>query len=180
MIEALKACPFCGGDAGMSYYTREEPGVIVGYFVECNSCSATSEPFDIQGEAPNREDYTKTEAIAAWNQRATPSAIQPSEGEVERVTSDVLAERRRQIEVEGWTPQHDDEHGAGELADAAACYAAGEMLHLVATDGYLWPWSEDWWKPTDRRRELIKAGALILAEIERLDRAAIAAMKGEG
>ena len=35
---------------------------------------------------------------------------------------DVLAERRRKIEVEGWTPEHDDEHSAHELAEAAACY----------------------------------------------------------
>lgn len=34
-----------------------------------------------------------------------------------------------------------------------------------------WPWSRAWWKPASRRRCLIKAGALILAEIERIDRA---------
>jgi hypothetical protein len=34
-----------------------------------------------------------------------------------------------------------------------------------------WPWSQDWWKPTNPRRDLVKAGALIAAEIERLDRA---------
>lgn len=35
-----------------------------------------------------------------------------------------------------------------------------------------WPftWWLDWWKPTTYRRDLVKAGALILAEIERLDR----------
>jgi hypothetical protein len=32
--------------------------------------------------------------------------------------------------------------------------------------------ADEWWKPTNRRRDLVKAGALILAEIERLDRAA--------
>jgi hypothetical protein len=36
----------------------------------------------------------------------------------------------------------------------------------------LWPWHDDWWKPKDRRRDLIRAAALIVAEIERLDRAA--------
>ena len=36
---------------------------------------------------------------------------------------DVAAERRRQIEAEGWTPEHDDEHSAGQLAGAAGCYA---------------------------------------------------------
>jgi hypothetical protein len=83
--------------------------------------------------------------------------------------ADIAAERQRQIETEGWTPEHDDEHGKGELADAAACYAHGELIRDEA-DGFLWPWDEDWWKPSDRRRELIKAGALIVAEIERIDR----------
>lgn len=83
----------------------------------------------------------------------------------ERVAAELVAERRRQIEAEGWTPYHDDEHGNGELARAAACYALGKILN-----GY-WPWSPRWWKPKDRRRDLIRAGALIVAEIERLDRA---------
>lgn len=90
---------------------------------------------------------------------------------------DVLAERRRQIEVEGWTPEHDDEHVAGELATAGASYA------LVAV-GYgllalrAWPWTAGL-KPTTPRRDLVKAGALILAEIERLDRMAAEKKEGE-
>lgn len=86
---------------------------------------------------------------------------------------EIALERTRQIEVERRSLAHDDNYQRGELAAAAACYAVGEMLHQTATDGYLWPWSDDWWKPSDRRRELIKAGALIIAEIERLDRAAL-------
>ncbi|MNY70647.1 hypothetical protein D3C86_2088230 [compost metagenome] len=44
-----------------------------------------------------------------------------------------------------------------------------------------WPWSEDWWKPSpEPRRNLVKAGALILADIERLDRAANAAQQSKG
>jgi len=94
---------------------------------------------------------------------------------------DVLAERRRQVEVEGWTPEHDDEHDAGELAAAGAAYAvvALDELHPMSQGdgGYtltppdLWPFDGTWWRPSrDRRRNLVKAGALILAEIERLDR----------
>ena len=85
---------------------------------------------------------------------------------------DVAAERRRQIEAEGWTPEHDDEHAEG-LACAAACYAAGSrrlMIEGDMADIEVWPWDESWWKPTTPRRDLVKAGALILAEIERLDR----------
>ena len=81
---------------------------------------------------------------------------------------DIAAERQRQIEAEGWTPEHDDSHADGELAAAASCYATGRK-------GDDWPWSDEWWKPTHgingSRRDLVKAGALIVAEIERLDRA---------
>ncbi|HHG5326055.1 TPA: hypothetical protein ACPWPG_001447 [Pseudomonas aeruginosa] len=35
-----------------------------------------------------------------------------------------------------------------------------------------WPWDEQWWKPSTARRDMVKACALALAEIERLDRAA--------
>mgnify|MGYP003418147531 CR=1 FL=1 len=86
---------------------------------------------------------------------------------------EVLAERRRQVEAEGWTPGHDDGHVSGEMAAAAACYAftAVKSPHYI---NQIWPWSYDWWKPRDKRRNLVKAGALILAEIERLDRASSA------
>lgn len=45
------------------------------------------------------------------------------------------------------------------------------MIEGDMADIEVWPWDESWWKPTNRRRDLVKAGALILAEIERLDRA---------
>lgn len=83
---------------------------------------------------------------------------------------DVLAERQRQIEAEGWTPEHDDQHTDGSLAVAAACYAIADRDGRAEAPPF-WPWDLDWWKPSDDRRMLVKAGALILAEIERLDRA---------
>lgn len=100
----------------------------------------------------------------------------------------IAAERRRQTEVEGWTPEHDDAHGRGDMPRAAACYAwvaslGGSVRELTAHfDTWhelpvfrtLWPWDRKWWKPTDPRRDLVKAGALIAAEIDRLDRAALA------
>jgi hypothetical protein len=89
---------------------------------------------------------------------------------------DIAAERRRQIEVEWWTPAHDDGHDDSALAKAAACYALSGTgvlaIGRLSKKPDLWPWDWKWWKPSDRRRDLVKAGALIVAEIERLDRAA--------
>ncbi|MFS6836705.1 hypothetical protein [Pseudomonas aeruginosa] len=98
-------------------------------------------------------------------------------GQVPQAWLDVQAERRRQITAEGWTPEHDDEHDNGEMARAAACYAlAGSSAPSDGTAALLvslaWPWDEQWWKPSTARRDMVKACALGLAEIERLDRAA--------
>lgn len=97
---------------------------------------------------------------------------------------EIAAERTRQILSEGFSCKRDDyEHSRGQLAVAGAAYALNvcrETLDLrggrfgrtvsVSLPGLIWPWSEDWWKPKDARRDLIRAGALIVAEIERLDR----------
>ena len=122
----------------------------------------------------------------------------PAESHEHRLTqaaADVLAERERQVAVKGWTPEHDDWHKCGELAIAAACYAAhaGARVVIEAYDltgtgtgmvetkkwvssaqefvGRMWPWARKWWKPRSTRRNLVRAAALLLAEIERLDRA---------
>ena len=87
---------------------------------------------------------------------------------------DIAAERKRQIEVEGWSAEHDDAlHDCGDLARAAACYALGYTPNVCSTQASydLWPWDFKWWKPKDERRNLVRAAALIIAEIERLDRA---------
>ncbi|MFU2604366.1 hypothetical protein ACM7OS_21985 [Pseudomonas aeruginosa] len=103
--------------------------------------------------------------------------VAPAQHSVPQAWLDVQAERRRQITAEGWTPEHDDEHSHGQMARAAACYAlAGSSAPNDGTAALLvslaWPWDEQWWKPTTTRRDLVKACALGLAEIERLDRAA--------
>lgn len=95
---------------------------------------------------------------------------QLEDAQLNAALSDVAGERRRQIEQEGWTPEHDDEHTRGEMATAAASYAVSGLEGGEAIAIGLWPWSADWWKPKDRRRDLVRAGALIVAEIERLDR----------
>jgi len=85
--------------------------------------------------------------------------------------ADVLAERQRQTNVENWTAAQDDKYTAHELLSAACCYAMCHRLDPETLPAN-WPWNASWWKPTTQRRNLIKATALILAEIERLDRAA--------
>ncbi|WP_406671507.1 hypothetical protein [Raoultella terrigena] len=89
---------------------------------------------------------------------------------VTAAAADVLAERQRQMTAEGWKPEGDDRYTYAELSIAAQCYAAHSGV-MGAGVPVQWPWDDEWWKPSDRRRNLIKAGALILAEIERLDRA---------
>ena len=107
----------------------------------------------------------------------------------------ITAERERQITKEGWTAEHDDEHAVGELALLAALYATPILLHIVNiyedsvtwNDPYGWTgWDEEWDKRKrsvmnniipnhslsrkERIRNLVKAGALIAAEIDRLQR----------
>lgn len=95
----------------------------------------------------------------------------------------IAEERARQISQEGWTPEHDDKHSYGQLIAAAMCYAELPLIRMTykpdtareKTSDMLdrWPWHEDWWKPSDQAvRNLTKAGALIAAEIDRLQRLA--------
>lgn len=81
----------------------------------------------------------------------------------------INAERSRQKDVEGWTPEHDDQHDRGDLAAAAASYATATGPGAECPD--IWPWDVMWWKPGDYARNLEKAGALIQAELEREYRA---------
>ncbi len=84
---------------------------------------------------------------------------------------EVAAERKRQVEVEGWTPAHDDTHTNGELALAACAYAMPEHIRQFfdANDIKLWPFEGEI-NFKDRIRDLVRAGALILAEIDRVRR----------
>ena len=89
----------------------------------------------------------------------------------------IAEERQRQIEVEGWTKEHDAEHTNDSLAFAAVCYAIPSVYRTYSYCPLrkervpdFWPWDMEWWKPTpdNRIRELVKAGALIAAEIDRI------------
>lgn len=104
---------------------------------------------------------------------------------VSGVPGEIAEERKRQVEDEGYSEEHDDCHSRGELAFAAGCYAytAGLASCIEPDDHGLqhipsdWPWDRKSWKPKDKHRNLIRAAALIIAEIERLDRIRIAEFK---
>ncbi len=144
----------------------------------------TMTPFDlIQVTREDGNNYCRILRVLGMEEEGDPVA------EVRRLVAreqapavlDLIAERLRQVSEEGYEHAHDDEHVGGEIAAYAAFFA----LPPAARE---WPATEtgygstfgkaivpmDWPMPKegDRRRELVKAGALILAEIERIDRAA--------
>jgi hypothetical protein len=91
----------------------------------------------------------------------------------------IAVERERQVVIEGWTPEHDDAHLCAELTNAACAYAEAAAMQMYGDieEPYVdcspdcWPWRQEWWKPSnDPIRNLVKAGALIAAEIDRLQR----------
>jgi hypothetical protein len=94
-------------------------------------------------------------------------------GELAGGAESIAAERLRQVEAEGWSAEHDAGHREAELARAALAYltaylVAAQRLPLYPGE---WPWSPEFWKPSeDPARNLVKAGALIAAEIDRLQR----------
>lgn len=96
----------------------------------------------------------------------------------------IAEERQRQIDVEGYTAQHDSNHKVSEFIYAAIAYAESakvsanseglglsdlEIGRRKAEMGRFFPWGADSFKPTTCRRDLIKAGALIAAAIDRLN-----------
>lgn len=113
-----------------------------------------------------------------------PAVRKPSEERqlLSSAVIDIMTERNRQIVMKGWAPEHDDQHDCGELSRAASCYArhvgfSGWLYDAGNPSPYrsgkqpdCWPWAIADWKPKNPRQDLIKAAALIIAEIERLDR----------
>jgi hypothetical protein len=120
--------------------------------------------------AEKKDRDWNAERMARVDERCAARAMAPAAPEQVQTDAarDVLAERRRQIEEEGWTTACDDEHAQGQMARAAACYALHDRISVNGWEA--WPWAPEWWKPDFGRRDIVKAGALILAEIERIDR----------
>lgn len=93
----------------------------------------------------------------------------------------VKAERQKQINKYGYTPEHDDEHTDGSIADAAACYAStkNQLFIPIGKDIEehkalirLWPWEPKYFKKSEKSREdqLITSAAMLMAEYERIVR----------
>jgi hypothetical protein len=98
------------------------------------------------------------------------------------VVAEIFSERLRQITVESHSLEDDDALPHGQLSMAASEYtlAAAEQIEAshfgraapdLTAPGQGWPGADDRWKPKDARRNLIRAAALIVAEVERMDRA---------
>ena len=104
----------------------------------------------------------------------------------------IAEERQRQADVEGWNNFHDEDHTAYQLSAAAGCYIASAQnkyfLDHTHSDGKPvtrfqvrdegerkwvdgWPWDKEYDKREkhDIKRSLVIAGALIAAEIDRLN-----------
>ena len=140
------------------------------------TCGEVADAVELQGEA----------ILAAFQESSTRGWVDLDGYSTAEI--DVLAERARQVDEEGFGTEHDDQVNAGgELAWASACYAVATgpvnpAACVIAGDNIphaLWPWALHCFRPKDRRADLVRAGALIIAEIERLDRAEARAQQEE-
>ena len=94
----------------------------------------------------------------------------------------IAEERQRQIDVEGYTAQHDSQHPGSEFAYAIIAYAEAVKNSLNCKElgitnenhiaickrsaGSIFPWGN--FKTTSDIRDLIKVGALAAALIDKL------------
>ncbi|MGY0607439.1 hypothetical protein ACVHXL_06330 [Stenotrophomonas sp. FS3] len=94
----------------------------------------------------------------------------------------IASERVRQLCIEGFSRDSDEQYREGELARAATAYVqlaamdlqVGSRKHIASQEPpFFWPWAQEWWKPVDARRDLVRAGALIAAQIDLIDSQAV-------
>lgn len=165
----LKPCPFCGGtniSSGEIMSGSPQDNGQESLQTACLDCRASGPEIPCLGET--MDDHES--ADIAWNRRTLERDL--AGAGATQSARDVMAERERQKSVEGWTEAHDDQHTRGEMVAAASTYALATIIRGLSVDLY-WPWDMKWWKPKKPRQNLVRAAALIVAEIERLDRAAL-------
>ncbi|HED8777280.1 TPA: hypothetical protein R6G39_005234 [Pseudomonas aeruginosa] len=163
LLASIKSCVKASGDSAQAQHSGPEGWMLVPVEPLLNMMS----------------DKDHDTRITAERQLLSILAAAPGK-EVPQAWIDVQEERRRQITAEGWTPEHDDGHACDEIAAFACYYAMPPAVREwdASSTGYGDTLGEavlpEGWEPKtgDRRRDLIKACALALAEIERLDRAA--------
>lgn len=182
---------------------KQEVDAAIEHAAECGK-SSESVLVSIQIDGPGEESSWSSELELHYDNDAQASGcvlVGEFSGSLQENTSQdmeisgvclISAERKRQIEQEGWTTEHDHQHSNGELGRAAENYVRFACEPDVARDyqrknGHIpggWPWHYSWWKPSvdnspaSRIRDLVKAGALIAAEIDRLQRLAKKKPKG--
>lgn len=177
-------CEICGHHMKPSDRLQTSLGMI-----HIGPCPSEAERSGVlQGCLPSANCSAEAGAEAQPNSLIS-SPVPPKEA-IRSGVELIAEERKRQVSKEGWTPAHDDKHKGRQLAKGAESYLC---LHTFpnenpACDGKLrgacnWPWAKKWWKPSsDPIRNLVKAGALIAAEIDRLQRKqarAALALQGE-
>lgn len=191
------------GDGGRVFYA--EPFGAASAPAAQEADARASEPSNVYGVMPNPAvPLTDCQIASGWRRLmvtdkdgtecaiigrvrkdagAAPGALQPSSFDASQtVAAEIVAERRRQVEAEGWNHASDDRQTDGQLGWAAATYAGLAALQQDETSHYTtlnvidhsWPFPLSHLRTDDGpRRALVKAGALIVAEIERLDRAGL-------
>lgn len=99
-----------------------------------------------------------------------------------KAINDVLAERERQKNIKGYSTDHDDAYEQNELVRAASGYVdhvvgRSWVFEDFGPEAYqdddapeFWPWADGFWNPKSPREDLVRATAILIAEIERLDR----------
>ena len=156
IVQAIQALKHQAGQGGPSVYQRMHQQLL-----------------DMLGAGDHQGAAARTGELAGLELLLTT-------GGAGRGVTAIAQERRRQIEGERFDPTADQQYRQGELARAAACYVRLEAMRSVAAavpgtavDDRVppeWPWARCWWKPKDRRSNLVRAGALIAAELDRMDR----------
>lgn len=127
---------------------------------------------------PDKNTCDKMYADAAYLKAANPqtilslldriAALEKKEMEAMNGIESIAQERQRQIDKKGYTKAHDREHPYTEFVDAALAYVVADGTEHASASEDIWPWP-DGFKRADRRRELVKAGALLAAAIDRFD-----------
>lgn len=114
---------------------------------------------------------TRTRAALRVMAAALRSLSRATGADLTKAERDVIRERRRQADEEGYDAEHDDAHDGGEISAAAGVYALVASGRHENVAKSFWPWDFQSWKPCGERRNLEKAASLAIAGMERIDRA---------